>query len=169
MMSEMEALRLPGRPGGGRSSVIGRANKYIDENAALGTGQGRGQQAPPGPRAVQPAGVPSASAPSLLTPFMPETCAKIFAQIGADEGARTWESRRRRGACSPAGRAPCIKGENLFPRIDVEKELDEPGEPLAEAQQGRPPRRGVGALCQESVDFDTFCKCDFRAVQGQGL
>ena len=57
----------------------------------------------------------------LLTPFMPETCGKIFAPLGVDEGAHTWESAGAWGL-PPAG-AAVSKGENLFPRIDVEKEL----------------------------------------------
>ena len=33
----------------------------------------------------------------LLTPFMPESCEKLFAQIGAAEDGRTWASAARWG------------------------------------------------------------------------
>ena len=100
--------------------LIGRANKYIDENKPWLLAKDESQK----PRlahvlynlleCVRLSAV-------LLTPFMPATCEKIFAQIGADEGLRTWESAGQWGLL-PTG-APVSKGENLFPRIDMEKEL----------------------------------------------
>ena len=94
---------------------------------------------------------------------MPETCGKIFAQLGVDEGARTWESAGAWGLL-PAG-AAVSKGENLFPRIDVEKELAALDELQAEARRAALPAVEVEPFAQESVDFDTFCKSDFRAVK----
>ena len=100
--------------------LIGRANKYIDENKPWLLAKDKSQK----PRlahvlynlleCVRLSAV-------LLTPFMPATCEKIFAQIGADEGLRTWESAGQWGLL-PTG-ASVSKGENLFPRIDMEKEL----------------------------------------------
>ena len=100
--------------------LIGRANKYIDENKPWLLAKDESQK----PRlahvlynlleCVRLSAV-------LLTPFMPATCEKIFAQIGADEGLRTWESAGQWGLL-PTG-AAVSKGENLFPRIDMEKEL----------------------------------------------
>lgn len=57
------------------------------------------------------------------------------------------------------------KGENLFPRIDVEKELAALDELQAEARRAALPAVEVEPFAQESVDFDTFCKSDFRAVK----
>ena len=100
--------------------LIGRANKYIDENKPWLLAKDEANK----PRlahvlynlleCVRLSAV-------LLTPFMPATCEKIFAQIGADEGLRTWESAGQWGLL-PTG-ASVSKGENLFPRIDMEKEL----------------------------------------------
>ena len=56
-------------------------------------------------------------------------------------------------------------GENLFPRIDVEKELAALDELQAEARRAALPAVEVEPFAQESVDFDTFCKSDFRAVK----
>ncbi len=59
----------------------------------------------------------------LIGPFMPSTPARIFAQLGVtDENLKSWESLRTFGM-PPAG-TKVQKGEALFPRIDVNKELE---------------------------------------------
>ena len=60
----------------------------------------------------------------LLQPFMPETPEKIWRQLGiADSGAIEWESAKRWGIY-PEG-AVIRKGEVIFPRIDINKEMKE--------------------------------------------
>ena len=59
----------------------------------------------------------------LLTPFMPESCGKLFDQIGACEGCRTWDSAASWGKLKDT--VTVTKGEALFPRIDTEKALEE--------------------------------------------
>ena len=59
----------------------------------------------------------------LLQPFMPQTCAEIFRQIGAGESLRTWDSIAAFGAL-PAD-VTVQKGPAIFPRIDMAKELAE--------------------------------------------
>ena len=59
----------------------------------------------------------------LTGPFMPSTPARIFSQLGiGDESLKSWESLKTFGLL-PAGTKVC-KGEALFPRIDVNKELE---------------------------------------------
>ena len=59
----------------------------------------------------------------LVGPFMPRTPARIFEQTGVtDEALKTWDSVQRFGAAVPGSRVH--KGEALFPRIDVQKELE---------------------------------------------
>ncbi len=58
----------------------------------------------------------------LISPTMPRTPERIYAQIGVTEDAlKTWDSIRKFGGVKPGSRVH--KGEALFPRIDVEKEL----------------------------------------------
>ena len=57
------------------------------------------------------------------------------------------------------------KGENLFPRIDMEKALTELEEAEAEARKAALPPIELEPQLTEPVDFDTFCKNDFRAVK----
>ena len=59
----------------------------------------------------------------LIGPFMPSTPARIFEQLGVtDENLKSWESLQAFGKI-PAG-IRVHKGEALFPRIDVMKELE---------------------------------------------
>ena len=59
----------------------------------------------------------------LIAPTMPRTPARIFAQIGVeDENQMTWESVKTFGGVKPGSMVK--KGEALFPRIDVAKELE---------------------------------------------
>ena len=59
----------------------------------------------------------------LIGPFMPSTPARIFAQLGVtDKSLKTWDSLKTFGLL-PAG-TKVQKGEALFPRIDVNKELE---------------------------------------------
>ena len=57
----------------------------------------------------------------LLKPFIPDSCEKIFKQIGADDTLTTWDSALSYGGLPE--NVTVIKGETLFPRIDMEKEL----------------------------------------------
>ncbi|MBR0268057.1 MAG: methionine--tRNA ligase [Clostridia bacterium] len=59
----------------------------------------------------------------LIGPVMPYTPERIFAQLGIEDPAlKSWDSLEKYGAI-PAG-TKVHKGEALFPRIDVTKELE---------------------------------------------
>ena len=136
--------------------VISRANKYIDENAPwvlAKTEEG-------GPRlarvlynlleTIRICG-------GLLSPFMPDTSAEIARRLG---GARMdWDSLNQFGVL-PAD-AATVAGPALFPRIDMEKELAA----LEELSKPAKPAIEIEPYAEEKVDFDTFCKSDFRAVK----
>ena len=57
------------------------------------------------------------------------------------------------------------RGENLFPRIDAAKELAELEELAVQAKKAALPPLELEPQTEEQVDFDTFCKSDFRAVK----
>ena len=90
----------------------------------------------------------------LLTPFMPQTCEKIFAQIGADASLQTWESAGTWGRL-PAD-AQVSRGDNLFPRIDVKKELEELEKASEAAKQA-----AQDAKEPEYITIDDFAKVKF--------
>ena len=76
---------------------------------------------------------------TLLLPFIPASCEKIFAQTGADAAVQTWDKANVWGALSQTA---CVhKGEAIFPRIDAAKALAELEELEAEQKKGPPARR----------------------------
>ncbi len=143
--------------------VIGRANKYIDENAPWALAKDMDANGPRLARVLYNLLETIRISAVLLTPFIPDTCAKIFDQVGACEGCRTWDSAKVWGSLSAA--VTVKKGENLFPRIDMEKELAELEEAEAAAKKAALPAVEIEPAVEEPVDFDTFCKSDFRAVK----
>ena len=94
---------------------------------------------------------------------MPESCEKLFAQIGAPTEGRTWDAAAQWGVL-PEG-AVVTKGENLFPRLDMDKALSQLAAAAAEAHKAALPAVEVEPQLTEKVDFDTFCKSDFRVVK----
>ena len=96
----------------------------------------------------------------LITPFMPETAQKILDLLNVPAEARGWEAC---GYCTAENTAwNTVVGAPLFPRLDVEKELAALEE-LSKASQK--PAIEIEPYAEENVDFDTFCKSDFRAVK----
>ncbi|NLP15324.1 MAG: methionine--tRNA ligase [Clostridium sp.] len=60
----------------------------------------------------------------LIQPFMPETPEKIWHQLGiSDKKATEWESAKKWGGY-PEG-SQVRKGDVIFPRIDIQKEMEE--------------------------------------------
>ena len=97
---------------------------------------------------------------SLLKPFMPETADKIFQQLNAQ--ARDWDQLTETGLY-PSGNKVTDKPEILFARLDVNEVMDKV---TAMEEAAKPqPEIEVEPQLTEPVDFDTFCKCDFRAVK----
>ena len=143
--------------------VIQRANKYIDENAPWALA--KDMEANGGRLAHVLYNLLEATriCAILLTPFMPESMEKLFAQIGAEEAVRTWDSAAVWGSLADA--AAVTKGENLFPRVDADKALEELERREAEARKAALPDVEVEPQLTEQVPFDTFCQCDFRAVK----
>lgn len=142
--------------------VIQRANKYIDENAPWALAKNMEANGSRLAHVLYNLLEAARICGILLTPFMPESMDKLFAQVGADAGCQTWESAARWGGLSET--AAVAKGENLFPRVDMEKALEELEAAVEAARQAE---SGVELEPQltEQVDFDTFCKSDFRVVK----
>ncbi len=111
----------------------------------------------------------------LIQPFMPSTPARIFTQLGVtDESLKTWESLKCFGML-PDGIRVC-KGEALFPRIDVNKELEAlSGKPEAEKQEKAAAPKAEKKEKKEAkhdepefpaeIAIDDFYKCKIQAAR----
>ena len=143
--------------------VIQRANKYIDENAPWALAKDMEANGARLAHVLYNLLEATRICGILLTPFMPESCEKLFAQIGAPAEAQTWDAAAVWGALPET--AAVTKGENLFPRLDLDKALAELEAAEAEAKKAALPAIEVEPQLTEKVDFDTFCKSDFRAVK----
>ena len=139
--------------------VIDRANKYIDENTPWSLAKDEGRRARLATVLYHLLETVRICA-TLLTPFMPESCEKIFARIGACEACRGWDKANVWG--SLRADVTVSKGEALFPRIDAAEELAAL-EALTAAQKKSAVELEPPAA--ESVSFDAFCRCDLRAVK----
>ena len=143
--------------------VIDRANKYIDENTPWVLARDMEANGPRLARVMYNLLETLRICGVLLTPFIPDSAAKILDQIGACDDCRTWDSVAEFGGLRRD--VTVTRGENLFPRVDMEKELAEL-EAIHEAnKKAALPALEVEPQLTEKVDFDTFCKSDFRAVK----
>ena len=142
--------------------TIQRANKYIDENAPWTLAKdpaNRARLATVMYNLLETVRICAV----LLTPFIPDSAEKIFDQIGACPCCRTWEKANVWGSLRPD--VTVHKGEALFPRIDAEKALAELNAIQEAQRKAALPALELEPYTQEQVDFDTFCKSDFRAVK----
>jgi len=88
----------------------------------------------------------------LITPFMPQTAGKILRQIGISESQKLNFSIIRKDGALTAG-SPLIRGDSLFPRIEVEKEIS-------------PATMKVDTLdLKPVIDYEDFAKIDLRVAK----
>ena len=144
--------------------VLSRANKYIDETTPWVLAKDESNK-PRLATVMYNLLETIRICASLLKPFIPDSADKILGQIGASAEEQIWEEAGHFGVL-PAN-VTVHKGEALFPRIDMEKELKELEAMEAAAAPKSEPAKviEVEPQTEEKVDFDTFCKSDFRAVK----
>ena len=143
--------------------VIDRANKYIDENTPWVLARDMEANGPRLAHVMYNLLETLRVSAILLAPFIPTSAAEVLRQIGADAACSTWDSAAQWGALSKT--VAVQRGENLFPRIDAEKALKELEEAAEAAKKAALPDLEIEPQLEEKVDFDTFCKSDFRAVK----
>ena len=140
--------------------LLRRANKYIDETAPWSLAKSDETKSRLGTvlynllESIRFAAI-------ALKPFLPDTADRILGQINTCDGGL--ESLTSFGALPYGGNVGA--GEILFARLDAAKKLQEIEEfNAAKAKAALPPLE-IEPYSQENVDFDTFCKSDFRAVK----
>ncbi len=106
----------------------------------------------------------------LIGPFMPRTPGRVFEQIGlADDAGKTWESLSVFGGLKPGSRV--AKGDALFPRIDIPKELEQLAADMAAVQE-KPKAEAAVPVEEESAvkeipiaTIDDFAKIQLRVAK----
>lgn len=143
--------------------VVSRANKYIDETA-------------PWILAKDPANRPRLAAVLYnlletirivsipLSAFMPETMPKVWQQIGASAQETAYETMNVFGTLPE--NVTVQKGEMLFPRIDVEKEIEALNQLLLAAQPKEESETQYDPEpLAEEIGIETFVKTDLRVAK----
>lgn len=143
--------------------IVSRANKYIDETAPWVLGKDESKKARLATvlyNLLETIRIVS----TLLSNFMPTTMPKVWKQIGAAESDITYENAGKFGVL-PAD-VTVHRGEIIFPRIDVDKEIEElnkiignNAEPEEKADDGFEP-----APVADEITIDDFAKVDLRVA-----
>lgn len=143
--------------------VISRANKYIDETTPWILGRDESKKARLASVLYNLLEAIRVST-SLLSCFMPSTMPKVWEQIGADKSIITYENAAKYGVL-PLD-ATVKKGPALFPRIDVEKEIEELNaiikNQMDEAKKKEEPKK-IEGLAQ--ITIDDFSKVELRVAE----
>lgn len=142
--------------------VISRANKYIDETTPWILGKDESQKARLASVLYNLLEAIRVST-TLLSCFMPSTMPKVWEQIGADENLITYENAGKIGVL-PSD-VTVKKGAALFPRIDVEKEIEELNT-LIQKQMDEAAADSIEEPQQlPEIQFDDFTKVELRVAK----
>mgnify|MGYP000330173140 FL=1 len=144
--------------------LVARSNKYIDETMPWALGKDEAKRARLA--AVMYNLCESLRIISILiAPFMPETSPRIQKQLGVSGDAVTYESAAVWGA-TPAGTV-VEKGETLFPRIDVDKEIEALNtlipNPMEQKAEEKKEKKEIPGLAQ--IGIEDFAKVELRAAK----
>ena len=140
--------------------LLRRANKYIDETMPWALAKDEEKKERLGTvlynllESIRFAAV-------ALEPYLPDTSAKILKQIKCENGGL--ESLQSFGAMAAGTQLDAP--EILFARLDMAKKLEEIDAFNAAKAKEKLPALEIEPYTEEKVDFETFCKSDFRAVK----
>ena len=144
--------------------VVSRANKYIDETVPWVLAKdenNRTRLATVLYNLLETIRIVS----TLLSAFMPTTMPKALEQIGADEASAIYDNADKFGVL-PLD-VTVKKGEALFPRIDVEKEIEELNGIIknndTESEKTKKLREEIEGVAQ--IGIDDFGKVDLRVAE----
>lgn len=144
--------------------LVSRANKYIDETAPWVIAKNEAKKARLAAVLYNLLECIRIAA-TLLSPFMPETMPKALEQIGACEKCASYENADKFNVM-PAD-ITVKKGEALFPRIDVDKEIEELNSIIknsdGESEETKKLREEIEGIAQ--IGIDDFCKVDLRVAE----
>lgn len=141
--------------------VISRANKYIDETEPWILGKNETKKARLASVLYNLLEAIRIST-TLLSCFMPKTMPKIWKQIGVSDNDISYENAAEWGVL-PTNVKVC-RGEIIFPRIDVEKEIDELNKIIGSNAKEEQADDFTPAPVGEQISIDDFAKSDLRVA-----
>ncbi|MBR0368604.1 MAG: methionine--tRNA ligase [Clostridia bacterium] len=150
--------------------LIGECNKYIDLTQPWVLG--KSEEGRPRLRTVMYVLAECIRAIAVyIQPTMPSTPARIYAQLGVgDDALKTWDSVKVFGQLKPG--TVVKKGEALFPRVDIKKELEamaaeaEKAEKKAEKADKKAEKKEEKQPAEPGVaSFDDFMKIKLVAAK----
>jgi len=142
--------------------VISRANKYIDETTPWILGRDESKKARLAAVLYNLLEAIRVST-TLLSCFMPSTMPKVWEQIGADKALITYENAGKVGVL-PAD-VTVKKGAALFPRIDVDKEIDELNALIQKQMDEASKKADAEPSGLPEIAFDDFVKVELRVAK----
>ncbi len=140
--------------------VIGRANKYIDENEPWKLAKDESKKARLA-RVMYNLLETVRICAGLLQPFMPDTAAQISRRIGSDDDS--WESMAFFGTLPRDARVE--GGAPLFPRIDAAKELEALDQLMAAQAAPAQPQEDPLPEPLPEISFDVFQQVELTVVK----
>ena len=141
--------------------LIGRANKYIDETTPWILAKDEEKKERLG-TVLYNLTESLRFASVLLSAFLPSTSEKINAQLNIT--TITWDSLSGFDGTTPGTEVK--KGEALFPRIDVQKTLEElEAMRLAQLEANKPKEEYKMQPIKEEITIEDFEKIDLRVVK----
>lgn len=138
-------------------ALISRANKYIDETTPWILAKDESKKARLGTVLYNLAESLRISA-VLLSAFLPETSEKMIKQLNSTNN--TWESLKSFDGTVVGTKV--VKGDNLFPRIDIDKKLAELEE-ITKAQKAAV-KKDITPI-KDEITIEDFEKVDLRVVK----
>lgn len=141
--------------------VISRANKYIDETEPWILGKDESKKARLASVLYNLLETIRIST-SLLSCFMPSTMPKVWEQIGASADDVTYENAAKFGVLSQ--NVTVKRGEIIFPRIDVEKEIDELNKIIGNSAEEKSDDGFEPEKLRDEITIDDFAKTDLRVA-----
>jgi methionyl-tRNA synthetase len=139
-------------------TLIGRANKYIDETTPWILAKDEAKKGRLGTvlyNLVESLRIVSV----LVSAFLPGTSEKINEQIKAE--ATSWESILTFGAIKAGSKV--VKGEIIFPRIDFDAKIDELNR--IREEQIKEVQKSAIAPVKPEITIEDFSKIDLRIVK----
>ncbi len=142
--------------------VVSRANKYIDETAPWVLAKDENKKARLATVLYNLLDT-IRIATTLVNPVMPNTTLEIWRQIGADSKVTSWDNAGKFGVLP--NNVTVVKGEVIFPRIDLDKEIDELNAVIASQKPKVEEVIKQEIVLEPEITIDDFMKVELRVAK----